>query len=145
MKNSIPSARLDEADVDSDDSEDLPFPDDIDEDSLDEALSSEEKSDNGDGKIEESGSDENDLNFEDEAADLLGSDDEAPDGLLHFSSEEGGETWGGIGATVLGKRKGGKEEAVKANKKKRRLKDLPLFASVEDYARLIDGQPEDNL
>lgn len=72
------------------------------------------------------------------------SDDEAPDGLLHFSSEEETDKWGGAGATVLGKRKGTLEEST-GKKKKRRLRDLPLFASLEDYEGLIDAQPEDNV
>ncbi|KAG8867224.1 hypothetical protein FRC20_006311 [Serendipita sp. 405] len=57
--------------------------------------------------------------------------------------------WDGAESTVLGKRKKhGKQTAERDDgrkRKKRRLKDLPLFASMEDYEALIDAEPEDNI
>jgi ribosome biogenesis protein MAK21 len=88
----------------------------------------------------------------DDVDDILESDAElpesVPDGLIHFSSEEDNENapWGGINSSVAGvKRKAGKQDDNSGRKKKKRLKDLPLFASLEDYEKLIDAQPEDNI
>jgi ribosome biogenesis protein MAK21 len=84
--------------------------------------------------------------FGEDSDDVLDSDvqvdDAIGDGLIHFSSDD--EPWQGIGQNALGKRKRKTEEGGE-RKKKRRLKDLPLFASLEDYERLIDAQPEDNI
>lgn len=142
MKNSLPTAEAAGADVDSDESEELHISEDEDEDE-DEQISSKEASDEEADSADDSGSDAG-LNFEEEEDDLVGSNDEAPDGLLHFSSEDEPGEWGGIGTTVLGKRKGKAEETT-GKKKKRKLRDLPLFASFEDYEGLIDAEPEDNL
>jgi ribosome biogenesis protein MAK21 len=54
------------------------------------------------------------------------------------------EEWGGIDAQPTdkaGKRKRGEEG--QSNRKK--LKSLPIFASYEDYAKIIEDGPEDNV
>ena len=60
-------------------------------------------------------------------------------------NEEEGE-WSGFGGDSLAlgekrKRKGGKEE----QKKRKKVRSLPTFASYEDYAKLIEEGPEDDI
>lgn len=166
MKRSMPSAEVDGADPD--DSEGIPDP----AQSESEADSSSEQ---GEDNIEDSSEDDSDvlqvasdrpsvshkgetriddeaelsddaLEFEEDSDDILGSevplDESVGDGLIHFDSDN--ESWQGIGEKISGKRKR-KDEEDGERKKKRRVKDLPLFASLEDYERLIDAQPEDNI
>lgn len=82
----------------------------------------------------------------DDEDDIVGSDAELPGGLLHFGFEEDDEApWGGISSSVAGVKRKAADQQGSSGKKKRRLKDLPLFASLEDYEALIDAQPEDNI
>ncbi|KAJ3567250.1 hypothetical protein NP233_g6482 [Leucocoprinus birnbaumii] len=76
--------------------------------------------------------------------------DEMPDGLIAFDgsddeapNEEADEEWGGI-ATASKKRKRGAEEKA-ANKRKKSKRSLPTFASYEDYAKMIEEGPEDDI
>ncbi|EJD02239.1 CBF-domain-containing protein [Fomitiporia mediterranea MF3/22] len=88
------------------------------------------------------------------AEDLISlSDINLPEGLIEFNSsddegEDGGETgeWGGFESTQPKKRKHDKMQETddQLNKKKKRRK-LPTFATYEDYAQLIEGEPEDNI
>ena len=76
------------------------------------------------------------------------------DGLIDWSDNEGassgdegeGEEWAGFGGgspALCGKRKrnGGKEEP----RKRKKSRSLPTFASYEDYAKLIEEGPEDDI
>ena len=76
------------------------------------------------------------------------------DGLIDWSGDEGSssngenedEEWAGFGgdSPTLGgkrKRKGGEEE----QKKRKKVRSLPTFASYEDYAKLIEEGPEDDI
>ncbi|TEB35322.1 hypothetical protein FA13DRAFT_1728125 [Coprinellus micaceus] len=85
--------------------------------------------------------------------DLLALDD-IPTGLIPYdgpgsaasASDGEEEEWGGIegeGDKKKRKRKGGKEESSRERKK--RLKRLPTFASYEDYQKLIEEGPEDDI
>ena len=85
-----------------------------------------------------------------DAEDLLPLDAEVPMGLIEYEgseseSEAEAEEWGGI--SPESPKKGGKrkrdEEQKKAQRKK--LRSLPTFASYEDYAKLIEDGPEDNI
>ncbi|KAG8827533.1 hypothetical protein FRC19_002611 [Serendipita sp. 401] len=147
MKKSMPQKGI--ADVDSADSEDSKESQGPDESEAEEISGQEqpghsdsEEGTNSDGPFE--------LAIDDDE-DLVGSDADAPDGLLAFGSEgsENNIDWDGAESTVLGKRKKhGKQTAERDDgrkRKKRRLKDLPLFASMEDYEALIDAEPEDNI
>ncbi|PVF97457.1 CBF-domain-containing protein [Serendipita vermifera] len=146
IKKSIP--KNDTLDVDSDETDGLSEPD--------EAQLEEEDASSGEGVPIDDNEDEDshsglddqfDLADEDED-DIIGSDADAPDGLLHFSSDEADEEeWRGVTSTVLGKRKAidRKQDKQSHSKKKRKLKDLPLFASAEHYQKLIDAEPEDNI
>jgi len=76
------------------------------------------------------------------------------DGLIDWPAGEGDssdgenvdEEWGGFGgdSPALGekrKRIGGKEE----QKKRKKVRSLPTFASYEDYAKLIEEGPDDDI
>jgi ribosome biogenesis protein MAK21 len=142
MKSSMP----DVAGPDSDASDSLP--EDLYGDS-DDALSPMAKNSND----EDSSDDEGSLGpgFEEEDDDIVGSGADAPDGLLHLSSDEAQEeeveVWGGIGGDIVAteKKRKAKDQPNGDKRKKRRLRDLPTFASVEQYAKLIDEADEENL
>ncbi|KAG8807220.1 hypothetical protein FRC17_004592 [Serendipita sp. 399] len=150
MKRSIPSKEAE--DVDTEESDELQGPVGSDpEEASENEEEEQEESDEDSGSEEASDNDEPfDLAMDDES-DIVGSDADAPEGLLTFGSDgsEGEGDWQGVESTVLGKRKKGGKQAVEGDdgrkRKKRRLKDLPLFASMEDYEALIDAQPEDNI
>jgi len=143
MKSSMPEV----AGPDSDESDSLP--EDLYGDS-DEASVPMEKDSNDEGDSDEGGWGPG---FEESDDDLVGSDVDAPDGLLRLGSdgevqeEEVEEGWGGIGADAVATRKKrkAKDQPDSDRRKKRRLRDLPTFASAEQYAKLIDGADEENL
>ena len=140
MKSSMPDA----AGPDSDESDSLP--EDLDGDSDDASVPIEQNSNHGNDSDEGSwGS-----GFEEDDDDLVGSEVDAPDGLLPLGYDEAQEEedeWGGIGAdaAVTGRKRKAKDQPNSDRRKKRRLRDLPTFASAEEYARLIDGADEENL
>jgi len=131
---------------DSDESESLP--EDLDGDSDGESSPMAKNSNQED----ESDEDGWGTGFEEDEDDLVGSDVDAPDGLLRLDSggeaqEAEEEEWGGIGAdaTVTRKKRKAKDQPGGSRGKRRRLRDLPTFASAEQYARLIDDVDEENL
>ncbi|KAI0631606.1 CBF/Mak21 family-domain-containing protein [Trametes polyzona] len=86
-----------------------------------------------------------------DAEDLLPLDAEVPMGLIDYDGSDASEgegdedeAWGGISSSKeqqKGKRKRGEDK--KAQRKK--LRSLPTFASYEDYAKMIEDGPEDNI
>ncbi|KAL5489969.1 MAK21 [Sanghuangporus weigelae] len=102
-----------------------------------------------------------------DAEDLISLNDiELPEGLIAYHSSSGPEVseaeWGGfsdpdpditvrrkpkVDSNKKRKREKGNERAKgQQNKNKRRkLRSLPTFATYEDYAKLIEGEPEDNI
>ena len=81
------------------------------------------------------------LAFEGGLMDWPGDQGDSSDG-----EDEESEEWTGFGegSPALGekrKRKGGKEE----QKKRKKVRSLPTFASYEDYAKLIEEGPEDEI
>jgi ribosome biogenesis protein MAK21 len=81
-----------------------------------------------------------------DAEDLLDLDAEIPIGLISFngaaSDEEAeAEEWGGVDPKSKKRSANGERRAAK----RRKLRSLPTFASAEDYAAMIDAEPEDNL
>ena len=79
--------------------------------------------------------------------DLLDLDDELPNGLIDYdasdSDEDGnGYEWQGVGATI-NKRK--RDDETRSHSRRKKLRSLPTFASYEDYAKLIDQGPEDDI
>jgi ribosome biogenesis protein MAK21 len=78
--------------------------------------------------------------------DLVSLDANFP-GLIDYdgSDEEAGgedeEEWGGI--TQGGDKKRKREDS--SNQKRKKLRSLPTFASYEDYAKMIEDGPEDDI
>jgi ribosome biogenesis protein MAK21 len=82
-----------------------------------------------------------------DAEDLLPLDADVPDGLIEYDGsdaedEDETEEWGGISSAASKKRKRGGEED---KKKRKKIHSLPTFASYEDYAKMIEDGPEDNI
>lgn len=77
--------------------------------------------------------------------DLLGLD-EVPQGLIEHGgiadedSGDGEEQWNGFGST-----KKRKQENESKREKRKKLRSLPTFASYEDYAKMIEDGPEDDI
>ncbi|OSX62863.1 hypothetical protein POSPLADRAFT_1065929 [Postia placenta MAD-698-R-SB12] len=156
MKATMP-AELQDDDLmeDSEDEDDIPSG--LDEDSEDENISlSDKESANEDEPEEEEddGSDAFSLVEGSDAEDLLSldADVDVPGGigLIEYdgsvASDDAGE-WSGFGAEGDAQSKKGKRKREQDGAKDRRkkLKSLPTFASYEDYARMIEDGPEDNL
>ena len=128
-----------EEDIDDDDDELLSDPDAAGNSSLEEEEEPETDSDGnefGDGTSFAEGSDDDDL---------VALDD-IPNGLVEYDgsdaeAEQSDEEWGGIGGGDKRKRK--RKDASQARRKKR--KTLPTFATYEEYARMIEEGPEDEI
>ncbi|KAF9062024.1 CBF/Mak21 family-domain-containing protein [Rhodocollybia butyracea] len=133
MQASMPKARGDDDDLMEASDVDI----DDDSDDLDDGLSLAEGSDN---------------------EDLISFNGDVPDGLIEYDGSdydtdadaEGGgggeeeEEWGGIDNG--GDAKSKKRKRIDEDKKRRKkLKSLPTFASYEDYAKLIEEGPEDDI
>jgi len=84
--------------------------------------------------------------------DLVPLDEINPEGLIDYDGSDdagGGDSeneeaeWSGIGVSGIVK----KRKRVKGDDKerKKKLRSLPTFASYEDYARLIEEGPEDDI
>ncbi|KAI0349845.1 CBF-domain-containing protein [Trametes cingulata] len=152
MKATMP-AELEDDDLmeDSDDSDEVPS-------DLDDALQSdgEEEDDEAvhpQGEDEDADDDAFSLAEGSDAEDLLPLDAEVPMGLIEYDEsdasadeEDEEEEWGGISSAQQkgqSKRKRDEEGGKKAQRKK--LRSLPTFASYEDYAKMIEDGPEDNI
>jgi ribosome biogenesis protein MAK21 len=157
MKASMPRAEGDD--------DDLLMGSDVDEDSEDEDLSLDFDDDNEDSQVDlsDDDDDEKDTSDADDALSLVeDSDNEAlisldgdiPDGLIEYDGsdasdgevgivvDEEEEEWGGIGSAASSKKRK-REETSGAKRKK--LRSLPTFASYEDYAKMIEDGPEDDI
>ncbi|KAG1727779.1 ribosome biogenesis protein [Suillus paluster] len=70
--------------------------------------------------------------------------DEVPQGLIEYDADEDGgdgeEQWNGFGDT-----KKRKQENDSKREKRKKLRSLPTFASYEDYAKMIEDGPEDDI
>lgn len=73
--------------------------------------------------------------------DLIAVDDIPMDGLVPYDGSDSSESeWGGIEPDTKKRKRGGEEKA-----KRKKRKALPTFASYEDYAKLIEEGPEDDI
>lgn len=79
--------------------------------------------------------------------DLIDLDDDIPADLIGYTgsdaestAEEGEDDWSGIGSRPKRKRS---EESN--SRKRKKLRSLPTFASYEDYAKMIEEGPEDDI
>lgn len=78
--------------------------------------------------------------------DLVGLDDDVSTGLIDFeagSAAEEEEEWGGIGEDV--KKRKREPEKKMSGKGRKKLRSLPTFATYEDYAKMIEDGPEDDV
>ena len=152
------------------DDDDLLMGSDIDEDSEDEDLALDFDEDNEDSHIGLSDDDDDDDDDEKDASDaddvlslvegsdnedLISLDGDVPDGLIEYDGSDASdgeldivvdgeeEEWDGIGGGDSSSRKRKREETSGAKRKK--LRSLPTFASYEDYAKMIEDGPEDDI
>ncbi|KAG6879074.1 hypothetical protein C0992_005354 [Termitomyces sp. T32_za158] len=145
MQQSMPQVKGEDDDLmeDSDD-DDLPSDLDVDDDGESDALV------DGDDEEDEGEDEEDELSLVEgsDNEDLIPLDDDVPDGLIDWDgSEEEGvaqttEEWGGIEDEESGKKRKRKDNSREQRKK---LKALPTFASYEEYARMIEDGPEDDI
>lgn len=125
-------------------------------------LSSDDGDEDGEKEDGEEGGEGSGIEFAESDDDLLDSDAEIPEGLFDpdadsiapSGDDEGEEEWGGVDAKPGQKRKTTKISTIARDdggigkedrKKRRKIKHLPTFASMEDYEKLIDQSPEDNI
>jgi len=74
--------------------------------------------------------------------DLISLEGDIPEGLLdHEGHESSEEEWGGINMGEDRKRKRDDTDG----EKRKKLRSLPTFASYEDYAKIIEAEPEDGI
>ncbi|KAI1789313.1 CBF-domain-containing protein [Ganoderma leucocontextum] len=148
MKATMPSELRDD-EITDDESDGVPS-------GLDEPSGSDENEDGQDDEQSDGDEDGGDLSLaeDSDAEDLLSLDAEVPMGLIDLdgSGSDGGEgededEWGGISSGPTEKQKGKRKRDAEDGKRNRRkkLRSLPTFASYEDYAKLIDDGPEDNI
>ncbi|KAF9530090.1 hypothetical protein CPB83DRAFT_905635 [Crepidotus variabilis] len=155
MKASMPKVDEDgdlmENSDDEDDEDDIVFDDDSDL-VLSDGDTEDENNDAPDTQEDDGSNDDLSLVENSDNEDLLSLDHnvDIPEGLIEYDGsdasddEDADEEWGGIssGHETAGKRK--REDSGVSGKRKK-LKSLPTFASYEDYAKLIDGAPEDEI
>ena len=127
------------------DSDDLPS--DLDDDSEEDKDEEDASAQSEDDAEEEKDDDDDKLSLVEgsDNEDLVSLDAAIPDGLIDFDgpASDGEEEWGGIEDGSKRKRKRGNDEDEKKRKKK--LRSLPTFASYDDYAKMIEDGPEDNI
>jgi len=141
------------------DDNDLLMDSDIDEDEDDQELAL--ALDDEDSQLDLSEDEKDDSNAGDmlslvegsDNEDLISMDGDVPDGLIEYDGSDGSdgepgvivdedEEWGGISADSSSKKRK-REETSGAKRKK--LRSLPTFASYEDYAKMIEDGPEDDI
>jgi ribosome biogenesis protein MAK21 len=149
MQATIPKEAGDSDDMEDSDSDDPPSRLDVDEaealgatsNSSDDNQSEAQKDDHpehSDGLSLAEGSDNDDL---------IDLDDELPEGLIDYDgsdaedASEDEEEWPGLGGGQKRKR----ADEKKNHGQRKKLRSLPTFASYEDYARMIDDGPEDDI
>ncbi|KAG5721315.1 Ribosome biogenesis protein MAK21, partial [Termitomyces sp. T112] len=147
MQQSMPKAADDDEDLleDSEGDDNLPSDFDMDDNSEDEAPATQEEEEEEEEEEEDGFS----LVEGSDNEDLIPLDDDIPDGLIDWdgSDEEGAveaadKEWGGIEDEGSGRKRKRKDTSREQRKK---LKTLPTFASYEDYAKMIEDGPEDDI
>ena len=143
MKATMPKVQGDDDDLleDSDEEDDLPS-DFGDSDELQGSDASENEKDDVDDEDAEEDQDDDGLSLVEASdnEDLISLDGDVPHGLDHDDSAKD-EEWAGIHS---GNDKKRKREEDRTGKRKK-LRSLPTFASYEDYAKLIEEGPEDDI
>ena len=135
---------LEDSEMEDEDDDDVPL--DFDDDS--------DLNPDKDSEAEEDNDDDDDglsLVEASDNEDLISLDGDVPDGLIEYDGSDADdddpvgeeEVWGGI-STSEGNNKKRKREETKGEKRKK-LRSLPTFASYEDYAKMIEDGPEDDI
>ena len=114
-----------------------PEDDDVLLEESDELPSDFDMSDEGEDDEEDEG-EEDGLAEESDNEDLLSLDGEVPEGLIEYDGTE----WGGVELEEAGEKRKRRDEWKDRRKK---LRSLPTFASYDEYAKLIEDQPEDHI
>ncbi|GHJ86839.1 hypothetical protein NliqN6_3241 [Naganishia liquefaciens] len=154
MQASMPQAGYDDDDLleDSDEDEDLDISDEEDSAGQDVDVSDDEdEDDEEDGRIDDAefqDEDEDELPVDEDEDDLVDLDDlpNIPLGSGDFGtydSDDEEEIFTGVGKNASKKRK--RDSKSTDGKKKEKRKKLPLLASAEDYAALINDAEEENI
>ncbi|KAH7098243.1 CBF-domain-containing protein [Auriculariales sp. MPI-PUGE-AT-0066] len=161
MKANAPGDVVDAGNVDIDDDSvvEMPMSDDDDDDesagSDDSGTQELQEEDGGQSEDEaeheasagdsDSKDGEDELDLMEDGEDVMDDDDLVD--LADFMGEDGGqdEEWGGIGSADSNSKKRKRSSADEPSKRKKRLRDLPTFATYEDYQRMIEEAPEDNI
>jgi ribosome biogenesis protein MAK21 len=80
-----------------------------------------------------------------DADDLVDLDDDVPIGIIENDSvnDSDADEWSGVEGSYHQKRK--RTAKAEHDRKRRKLRSLPTFASYEEYARLIEEGPEDDI
>ncbi|KAG6888162.1 hypothetical protein C0995_010173 [Termitomyces sp. Mi166 len=142
MQKSMPKTAGEDEDLveESDDDDDVPSDFDMDDDSENESHVAEDDEEEDAFSLVEGSDNE----------DLIPLDGDIPDGLIEWdgSDEEGAaeavdKEWGGIEDEGGGKKR--KRKDTTSREKRKKLKALPTFASYEDYAKMIENGPEDDI
>lgn len=124
------------------DSDDLPS-------NLDDGENEESNSDDSTGDDNDNGDHSDALSLAEgsDNDDLLDLDDDIPAGLIDYAGSDAesaageDDNWSGFEGGQ--KRKRGEENKDRGRRKK--LRSLPTFASYEDYAKMIEEGPEDDI
>jgi ribosome biogenesis protein MAK21 len=72
--------------------------------------------------------------------DLLSLDADGPEGLIEYDGTD--SEWGGIETEEAGEKRKRRDEWKERRKK---LRSLPTFASYDEYAKMIEDGPEDDI
>ena len=102
----------------------------------------------GDNLDDDDDDDEASLPEASDADDLLDLAEGSVDLIEYNSTDSGADEWKGLGGSVdvtENKRKRNRGGNDGAPTRKKKLRSLPTFASYEDYARMIEDGPQDNL
>jgi ribosome biogenesis protein MAK21 len=90
-----------------------------------------------DSHFEDNSDEDETPDFAEDDDDLVDLEADEPEDFSVFEPEDS--------ENVSGKRKPSKEDMQKGGRKRRKLGQLPTFASYEDYAKLIEDGPEDDI
>ncbi|KAJ7611600.1 CBF/Mak21 family-domain-containing protein [Roridomyces roridus] len=133
MQASMPRANGDDEDL-MEDSDELPS--DLDDE------------DDGNSQLDDEDEDALSLVEGSDNEDLVSLDGDIPAGLIEYDGSDGDDDeeeeeqeWGGI--TQGGDKKRKREDS--SNQRRKKLRSLPTFASYEDYAKMIEDGPEDDI
>ena len=118
-----------------------PEDDDVLIEESDELPSDFDNSEEGEDDEEDEEDDGLELAEESDNDDLLSLDAEMPEGLIEYDDGMGSE-WGGIESEEAGKKRKRRDEWKERRKK---LRSLPTFASYDEYAKMIEDAPEDDI